>query len=93
MGGWRRNYELDRKAMTMKALLEFLDGRKTYLICLAAIVLLFGSWQKWWVIPPEIYGGLMAAAVAFLRAGVNKIEAGKTEKVNGDDVEVVPTGK
>jgi len=53
---------------------QWLQGRKTYLTCLAAGVLLFGSWQKWWQLPPEIYAGLAALATAFLRAGIAKVE-------------------
>ena len=53
---------------------QWLQGRKTYLTCLAVGVLLFGSWQKWWQLPPEMYAGLAALATAFLRAGIAKVE-------------------
>ena len=53
---------------------QWLQGRKTYLTCLAVGVLLFGSWQKWWQLPPEIYAGLAALATAFLRAGIAKVQ-------------------
>lgn len=56
----------------MNPLLQLLSGKKTYLTTLAIGVLLFGSWQHWWQIPDQIYVGLMAAAVAFLRAGIAK---------------------
>ena len=52
---------------------QWLQGRKTYLTCLAVGALLFGSWQKWWQLPPEIYAGLAALATAFLRAGIAKV--------------------
>jgi hypothetical protein len=61
----------------MKALLDWLDGKKTYLTCAAGGIALFGSWQGWWKLPPEIYGCLMALALAFLRHGVEK--AGPTD--------------
>jgi hypothetical protein len=54
---------------------QWLQGRKTYLTCLAVGVLLFGSWQKWWQLPPEIYAGLATLALTFLRAGIAKIES------------------
>ena len=53
---------------------QWLQGRKTYLTCLAVGALLFGSWQKWWQLPPEIYAGLAALATAFLRAGIAKVQ-------------------
>jgi hypothetical protein len=52
---------------------QWLQGKKTYLTCLAVGMLLFGSWQKWWQLPPEIYAGLAALATAFLRAGIAKV--------------------
>ena len=58
----------------MNPLLQFLSGKKTYLVCALAGILLFGDWQKWWTMPPEIYAGLTALAIAFLRAGVAKIQ-------------------
>ena len=57
---------------TINALLQLLSGKKTYLTSIAIGVLLFGNWQHWWQIPSEVYLALMAAAVAFLRAGVAK---------------------
>ena len=54
----------------MNALLSFLSGKKTYLTLLAIGVLLFGSWQGWWKIPVEFYGGLAALALAFLRSSI-----------------------
>ena len=56
----------------LKAMLDWIDGRKTYLTCAGAGALLFGSWQGWWKLPPEIYGALMALAIACLRHGVEK---------------------
>jgi len=53
-------------------LLQLISGKKTYLTAIAIGVLLFGSWQHWWQIPSEVYLGLMAAAVAFLRSAVAK---------------------
>lgn len=54
----------------MKVLSQWLQGRKTYLTCLTAGVLLFGSWQRWWQLPAEIYAALLALATAFLRASI-----------------------
>ncbi|MGD0744145.1 MAG: hypothetical protein ABSA45_03225 [Verrucomicrobiota bacterium] len=56
----------------MNTLLQFLSGKKTYVTTAAIGVLLFGTWQGWWTIPSEVYLALMAAALAFLRAGVGK---------------------
>ncbi len=58
---------------------QWLQGKKTYLTCLAVGALLFGSWQKWWQLPPEIYAGLAALATAFLRAGIAKVEGSQGE--------------
>jgi hypothetical protein len=56
----------------MNSLLLALQGKKTYLVVIAASVLLFGSWQHWWIIPDQIYQGLMALAVLFLRNGFQR---------------------
>ena len=56
----------------MNSLLSFLDGKKTYLISLAALALLFGTWQGWWKMPTEFYEGLAALGLMFLRSGVAK---------------------
>lgn len=56
----------------MKALLEFLQGKKTYVTCAIIFALLFGAWQGWWKIPQEIYAGLMALALVFLRSGAKR---------------------
>ena len=62
---------------------QWLAGRKTYLTCVAVGVLLFGSWQKWWQLPPEIYAGLAALATAFLRAGIAKAQGPQGEPEAG----------
>ncbi len=62
----------------MKTFLDWLSGKKTYLTCLAAGALLFGSWQGWWKLPPEIYAALAALATAFLRAGISKLQGPQT---------------
>jgi len=62
---------------------QWLAGRKTYLTCLAVGVLLFGSWQKWWQLPPEIYAGLAALATAFLRAGIAKAQGSQGDAAAG----------
>ncbi len=56
----------------MKALLEYLDGKKTYVIAAITLALLFGSWQGWWKLPTEVYAALMAVGLMFLRRGVAK---------------------
>jgi hypothetical protein len=58
--------------MNATALLQLVSGKKTYLTVIAVAVLLFGDWQHWWAIPNDVYLALMAAAVAFLRAGIAK---------------------
>jgi hypothetical protein len=62
---------------------QWLQGKKTYLTCLVVGVLLFGSWQKWWQLPPEIYAGLAALATAFLRAGIAKVGASQSQPDSG----------
>lgn len=49
---------------------DFLRGKRTYLVCGVLGVLMFGSWQKWWVVPDELSKGLLAAGLFFLRAAV-----------------------
>lgn len=56
----------------LNTLLAFLSGKKTYLTTAVIGLLLFGVWQKWWTVPPEIYAALFAAAIAFLRSGISK---------------------
>lgn len=51
---------------------EFLRGKRTYLVCGVLGVLMFGSWQKWWVVPDELSKGLLAAGLFFLRAAVGQ---------------------
>ncbi len=51
-----------------------LSGNKTHITVVVILILLFGSWQKWWVIPNEVYFALMAAAASFLRLGMAKVE-------------------
>ncbi len=58
----------------MQEAMNWLSGKKTYLACGLGGVLMFGSWQKWWTLPPEIYAGMMAFAIAFLRNAVAKVE-------------------
>jgi hypothetical protein len=53
-------------------LIQFLSGKKTYLTAIVAGVLLFGDWQHWWQMPDQVYDGLMALALVFLRAGIAK---------------------
>jgi len=55
-----------------QAILNPLAGKKTYTVCALIGVLLFGSWQKWWFIPGEVYQGLLLLAVLFIKAGVNR---------------------
>lgn len=58
--------------LPMQNFVNSLSGLKTYITVAAGGVLLFGTWNKWWVIDPSVYTALMLAAVAFLRAGVAK---------------------
>lgn len=57
---------------TVQQLLALVEGKKTYLTAGIAFALLFGQWQKWWVLPEEVYGALLTAALVFIRMGVNK---------------------
>lgn len=72
----------------MKALLEFLDGKKTHLTAVLILALLFGSWQGWWKLPSEVYEALMAAGLIFLRLGVakGKAEIAKAEILKSEDL-------
>jgi hypothetical protein len=55
-------------------LLSVLDGRKTYSLAVVAGVLLFGSWQHWWVIPADVYRALELLMLVCIRHGVNRIK-------------------
>ena len=57
----------------MNTLLHSLPGYKTYITAAIVGVLLFGSWQAWWKLPPEIYAGLFTLALVFLRAAVGRV--------------------
>ena len=46
-----------------------------------------GSWQKWWQLPPEVYAGLATLAMAFLRAGIAKVE-GPNDGPEAEDEEM-----
>lgn len=54
----------------LSLLLSALSGKKTHATCALMLILLFGSWQKWWILPPEIYSALLPVAIMFLRQGV-----------------------
>lgn len=56
----------------MKTIVDSIAGYKTYITLAIAGILLFGSWQGWWKMPPEIYGALAALATAFVRAGISR---------------------
>lgn len=53
-------------------LFNALAGKKTHGTCVLLLVLLFGSWQGWWQLPPEIDKALLALALIFLRTGVSR---------------------
>ena len=67
-----------RKQGRMNQIPTWFEGKKTYLTCLVAGALLFGSWQGWWRLPAEIYAGLATLATACLRAGISR-ELGRVE--------------
>lgn len=58
----------------MRSLLNILDGKKTYLIALIALVLNIGVHQNWWTVDQmnSINAILAAFGLAALRAGVAK---------------------
>jgi len=58
--------------MNITSLLQLLSGKKTYFTSAAIIGLLIAQWAGWLKIDPAVYTALMAAAVAFLRAGIAK---------------------
>src|SRR5438270_3596122 len=70
----------------MNGLIQSLQGCKTYLICVVGLVLLFGSWQHWWVIATEFYEALLAAALVFLRMGVARAAGAANPNGGGSGV-------
>jgi hypothetical protein len=58
-------------------MIEYLEGKKTYVTGAVIFALLFGNWQGWWKIPTEVYAGLLSLEMVFLRMGVSKIEQTK----------------
>jgi hypothetical protein len=75
---------------TLNAFLGLLSGKKTYATVAVIGVLLFGVWQHWWQVPNEIYVALMAAAVAFLRAGVAKGANGSSDNLLAQLAQLAP---
>lgn len=73
---WHETFNPNRK---MNQLLALLSGKKTYLTAVTVGVLLFGQWQGWWKIDPNVYTALTVVAIAFLRAGVSKGPADATD--------------
>jgi hypothetical protein len=47
--------------------LAALASLKRYSLPVIIGILVFGSWQGWWVIPKEIYAALIALEMGFLR--------------------------
>lgn len=54
----------------MKAVIEWLKGKKTYIVAVASAVYTLGIQFGWWQHSVAIDGVLGASAVAALRAGV-----------------------
>ncbi len=58
----------------MKALLQLIDGRKTYIVTGLAVAYLFGASVGWWTVDERILGILGFGGLASLRSAVKKIE-------------------
>lgn len=56
-------------------LLRLGRGRRTHLVCVLALGLLFGSWQGWWQIPQIYVEALGFIALGFLRSSVSSAVA------------------
>lgn len=56
----------------IKLVLDWLDGRKTYLIATAGAVYLFGSTVGWWPCDDRLLGLLGFGGLAALRRGLDK---------------------
>jgi hypothetical protein len=56
--------------LNAQAILNLLAGKKTYSTVVVAGVLLFGSWQHWWVIPDNAMRALELLALCFIKSGV-----------------------
>jgi hypothetical protein len=54
----------------IKVVLEWLDGRKTYLIALIGVLYVFGSTLGWWPCDERVLGLLGFGGLAALRKGV-----------------------
>ena len=57
----------------MNELIEFLKGKKTYIIAIAIVVLGFLQGMEVFIVPEWAWGILGALGLASLRAGVNKV--------------------
>jgi len=56
--------------LNTQAILNLLAGKKTYSTVVVAGVLIFGSWQHWWVIPDNTMRALELLALCFIKAGI-----------------------
>jgi hypothetical protein len=56
---------------------QFLDGKKTYLVALAAIGYVLGAHLGWWTLDDKILDALGFGGLITLRAGVKKLQDGK----------------
>ncbi len=63
----------------MKGILQFIQGKKTYLVVAASVVLGTLSGLDIFVVPDEIWAVLAALGLGSLRSAAKKIEAGIKE--------------
>lgn len=56
----------------MKAILEFLSGKKTYVVAVLVAALGVCQGMEWFAVPDALYALLGAIGLGTLRAGVNK---------------------
>jgi hypothetical protein len=58
----------------MKTLLDFLSGKKTYLVAAGAIAYLVGSDLRWWPLNTEVLGIFGSLGLITIRAGIAKTQ-------------------
>ena len=54
--------------------MKFLDGKNTYMGVLALGILMFGQSMRWWIIPDQVYIGLLTYTGVSVRRGIKKAE-------------------
>ena len=79
-----------RTMQTLKSLLAALEGRKTYVLAIVALIYLFGGDQGWWKVNEVILGMLGFGGLATLRAAVGRTGATPEPANPGPTTSLVP---